>query len=482
MAESNLDIGTILSGIVGSIGSGISLADVSRYMGQLKSQYGDKQETKDLIDEAYRLAVARYETYYARSEQEYAQKQEAYTKAQERYQTRYDQQQQTWGMEQKQFEKIEAQTDQDRAAQYENYWQNRAKVDESYNRQVQEAKEERDYQVSRDSANVAKYDAAFNEQAAQAKQDRDTQYRTYDQQFSRHTAREDQRAAQAVEERGLDINAYQQRQAVGRNLADPSTVAAGAKAIYEPLSEAARDRINVQTEEEMARRGVAGGGQYSNLMAAKAFAPLEQQMWQNSLQQYIAAQQGAANAYTQQDLTMTPEYRWAARPEFTQSPEYRAIAAPNLAGSPEYRPLGSPQFTQSTRQSVPHAPGYEQYPGVPTYTTPAGQPTPNATFFPEPYAPYGTDPKTGQTAQAGLDSLIKTLTRTGVPQALIGQVAKWLGLGSNTQVPASFLSPYGDETQQPWYDANTMELTPGIDYPVDNFDYTQLGPDYDYWA
>ena len=68
-------IGTVLSGVVGLVGSGLSLADTSRYMDQLKAQYGDQQEIKDLIDGAYRLAVARYETTYARNEAEYAQKQ-----------------------------------------------------------------------------------------------------------------------------------------------------------------------------------------------------------------------------------------------------------------------------------------------------------------------------------------------------------------------------------------------------------------------
>lgn len=483
MAEQQNPLGSILAGLVGGVGSVLSLADVSRYMSQLKDKFKDEQGQQDLIDQAYELALARYETMYARTEQEYTQKQEAYTKALERYDTRYTQQQKTYDQQQEQFAKIEGQTAQDRDTQYQNYWQNRAKVDEAYNRQVQEAKAERDYQVSRDSANVAKYDAAFNEQAAQAKQDRDTEYRVFEQQYAKYQQNFDTREAQAVEERGLDLNAYQQRQAIGRNLSDPAALKAGAEALYQPLSDLARDRVNTQTEEEMARRGVAGGGMYSNLLAAKAFAPQEQQLWSNALNAYLSGQTGALNAYTQQDMTMSPEYRQYQMPQFSKSPGYQAISAPNLADSPGYTPYNTPSFTQSNRQSVPQAPGYDQYPGVPTYQTPGGVPTARSSTA-TPYAPFGSDAKTGQTTVNNLAGLVTQLARSGVPQQLLKYISGLLGRGGGNQYDYSYDYGGNNNANQP-YDDWSWDGSPAPTYTPDysydyNTDFTNMP--YDDWS
>jgi hypothetical protein len=463
-------LGTLLSGLVGMAGTGMSIYQIEQYTQQLKDKYGQQEETKKLIDEAYKLALARYETYYARNEKEYEQKQTAYQDQLAKYQDTYAERQHQWYQEQDQFKKIEGQTDEDRRIQQENHWANRQMVNEDYNRRVAEAQQERDFQLSEHGADRKLVLESYNKRVQEAAHDRQKQETTYDQQFARHMQRDDERAQQAVEERGLDLNAYQQRQAIGKNLSDPAAIAAGAQALYNPLSATARDRINVQSEEEMARRGVAGGGMYSNLLAAKAFAPQEAQLWQNAMQNYLTGQQGALTAYNQQDMTQTPEYRWAQRPEFTSSPEYRQMSLPNLARSPGYTPLSAPQFTRSERGSVPRAPEYNaQYPGVPDATPASDAPgiPGSKNYYPEPYGgegPGGAGPGGRAGAISGMAPLLQNLAQ------LMPQILKFFSGGGGN----------GGGDYDYSYDYNPgMENQPYDDWSIQPGDYPYTSP-YDY--
>lgn len=473
-------LGTILSGIVGAVGSRMSLEDASRYMEQLKAQFGDQQQTKDLIDQAYQLAAARYETFYAQTQEEQQQKQAAYQDAMAKYQTHYQQTQQEQGQRQAAYAKGEGQIDEDRATQYEHYRDQRAKYDQSYQQKVQEAAQDRDRRISVFGEDRQVAMADYNRRVAEANQDRQKEYATFDQQFARHMSTQDKRDFEAAQERGLDLNAYVQRQAIGANLADPTKIKAGAEAIYQPLSDLARQNISTQAQAEMASRGVSG--QYANLMSAKAFAPSEQALWQNALQAYLTGQQGAASAYSQQDLTATPAYQWAQVPNFTNSPEYRYANVPDMGGTPEYRGTNLPNFTRTGQGNVPGTVGYSQPPRVPDATNPGRAPTLD-TYSPKPYAPYeGTN--------KGISDLVGNLTRAlgiggsgaggvggaaGAASGLYGLIKSIFG-GGGTNVPASFLAGGGDETQQPWYDPAYMDWGGPTQTPYDNWSYdTNLG-------
>jgi len=426
-------LGTILTGVVGAVGAGMSLDDASRYMNQLKDQFKDDQRTKDLIDQAYQLAAARYDTFYAQTQEQHQQAQAAYQDALGKYQTHYQQTQQEQGQRQAAYQKGEGQIDEDRATQYEHYRDQRAKYDQSYQQKVQEAAQDRDRRISVFGEDRQIAMADYNRRVAEANQDRQKEYATFDQQFARHMSTQDKREFEAAQERGLDLNAYVQRQAIGANLADPTKIKAGAEAIYQPLSELARQNISTQVQAEMAQRGVAGGGQYANLMSAKAFAPSEQALWQNALQAYLTGQQGAVNAYGQQDMTGTPGYQWVNVPNFTNSPEYKYTNVPEMGGVPQYQGTNVPNFVRTGQGNVPGTVGISTPPGVPSAISPGYAPQVNR-FSPKPYAPYEGKDK-------GVSDLVSNLTRAltgggaggaaGAAGGLFGLVKQLFGGGGN---------------------------------------------------
>jgi len=419
-------LGTILSGVVGAVGSKLSLEDASRYMEQLKSQFGDQQQVKDLIDQAYTLAAARYETFYAQTQQEQEQKQTAYKDALSKYQTHYQQTQQEQEQRQAAYQKGEGQLDQDRATQYEHYRDQRAKYDQSYQQKVQEAAQDRERKINVFGEDRQLAMADYNRRVQEAQQDRQKEYSTFDQQFARHLSTADKRDFEAAQERGLDLNAYMQRQAIGADLRDPAKIKAGAEALYNPLSELARGNISEQVQAEMASRGVVDG-QAANYMSAKAFAPSEQALWQNALQAYMSGQTGALNAYSQQDMTTTPQYQWANTPNFTNSPEYRYATVPDFGGTPEYRGTNVPQFSRTGQGNVPGAVGQPTSPGVPTTVRPGDSPRPD-TWSPNPYQPYNGQNK-------GVSDLVSNLTKAltgsgGAAGGIFGLIKSIFGGGS----------------------------------------------------
>jgi hypothetical protein len=475
-------LGSILSGIVGAVGSKLSLDDASRYMNQLKAQFGDQQATKDLIDQAYRLAAARYDTFYAQTQQEQQQKQEAYQDALEKYQTHYQQTQQEQGQRQAAYAKGEGQIDEDRATQYENFRSQRAKYDDAYNKQVQEAAQDRDRKITVFGEDRGIAMADYNRRVAEAQQDRQKEYATFDQQFARHMSTADKRDFEAAQERGLDLNAYMQRQAIGANLANPAAIKAGAEAIYQPLSTLARENISRQAQAEMAMRGVSGGA--ADLMSAKAFAPQEQALWQNALQAYLSGQQGAANAYSQQDMTMTPQYQWTQVPNFTDSPNYTYTTVPNMGGTPTYAGKDTPTFSRTSTERVPGTVALGNRPNVQPAVSPGTPPRPDQ-YSPTPYKPY-------EGRSTGVNDLVTNLVKAlglaggaggaggvgGAAGGIIGLIKQIFG-GGGTNVPASFLSWGGDETQQPWYDPQYLdygnyESLPGVNWGEGEADFLPI--------
>jgi len=421
-------LGTILSGVVGAVGAGLSLEDASRYMEQLKSQFGDQQQVKDLIDQAYTLAAARYETFYAQTQQEQQQKQAAYQDALGKYQTHYQQTQQEQEQRQAAYQKGEGQLDEDRATQYEHYRDQRAKYDQSYAQKVQEAAQDRDRRINVFGEDRQIALADYNRRVQEAQQDRQKEYGVFDQQFARHLSTADKREFEAAQERGLDLNAYMQRQAIGATLSDPTKIKAGAEALYNPLSELARGNISENVQAEMASRGVADG-QAANYMSAKAFAPSEQALWQNALQAYLAGQTGAVNAYSDMDLASTPQYQWANVPNFTSSPQYQYANVPEMGGTPDYRGTNLPNFARTSQGNVPGAAGIPGMPSVPGTVRPGDSPRPD-TWAPTPYQPY-------QGQNKGVSDLVSNLTKAlggaggagGAAGGIIGLVKQLFGGG-----------------------------------------------------
>jgi hypothetical protein len=527
-------LGPVLAGVVGMVGQGLSLADASRYMDQLKDNFGDQQEIKDMIDQAYKLAVTRYETTYARSEEEWQQKQEQYNDQKAKYDTHYQQTQAEQQQKQAAYAKGEGQLDEDRATQMEHYRDQRAKYDQSYQSRVQEAAEDRDRRINVFGEDRQMVMADYNRRVQEAAQDRQKEYATFDQQMARHLGTQDKReaevaqdrakqygvfdeqygaykgdyarrVAEAAQERGMDLAGYEARHAIGADLRDPTKIKAGAEALYQPLSDLARGNISSQVQAEMAQRGVAGGGQYANLMSAKAFAPSEQALWQNALAAYMQGQTGALNAYGNVDLAGSPEYRfqqvpqfsqtpgyqWANVPNFTNSPEYKYANVPEMGGTPRYEGTNVPRFDRASATTVPGTVGLDRTPTVPTYTAPGTAPPVNQ-FLPKPYSAYdGSGPGGKGGIAGGMQGLVSELTKAlggGGAQALM----KMLGIGGGTNVPSSFTGWGGNEQNQPWYDPAYIEDSPWnwqgsqSDYsnwdPWEGIDYNpDAGSDFDYW-
>ena len=502
-------LGTILSGIVGAVGSGLSLDDASRYMNQLKQLYGDEGQTRQLLDEAYNLAKARYDTYYAQTQEQYQEKKAVYEQAKQKYDTAYTQSQQQWGQQQEAYQTMRGQEAEDRglqrtrdAEQYAKSQQNfaereaqarqerdlqlstwgvdRQMVIDAYNRKVQEAAQDRDREMKAFEEDRGRYLGRDDERAAQARQDRAFERQVFGEDRARVLGRDDERAAQARQDYALDVAGTQARHGIGANLADPTRVMAGAEALYNPLSELARTRIAQNTEADMARRGVTGGGMYANRLSAEAYAPEETKLWQTALQGYLTSQNQAISAYAPTDLTLSPEYQYARVPDFATTPEFRPMNMPDFAQTPNYTPLNmpnlqdmptymqwqTPSFIRANPSAVPGAPTLPGMPGVPEATNPYGAPRPD-TWQPKPYSPYEGKTK-------GISDLVTNLTKAlggnagagSAASGLIGLIQKLIS-GSTTAVPASFLSWGGNETQQPWYDPSAM------DWGYDEIDFDQ---------
>ena len=176
----------------------------------------------------------------------------------------------------------------------------------------------------------------LQQQQQQAEQQRQQQL----QQFA-------QQQQQAEQERQAQQAYFTQQQAYAQRLQDPAQVTAGAQAMYQPLSDLARQQIARDTQSEMAMRGVQDG-QYANLMSAKAFAPYEQQAMQQAVQQWLASQGQGQGALQKPQYTGAPNV-----PQYTGAPN-----APQAAGS-------NIQF--------PQIPGQPNYSIMPAYGGGSGQ-------------------------------------------------------------------------------------------------------------
>ena len=110
-------------------------------------------------------------------------------------------------------------------------------------------------------------------------------------------------------------------------------------------------------------------------------------MWQNAMQDYLTGQQGAIQAYGQQDLTGTPQYQWAQVPNFTGSPEYKYASVPEMGGTPNYVGGNLPTFARASANNVPGTPNLAYGPKVPDWTDPTA---PKVTdYTAKPYGPGG---------------------------------------------------------------------------------------------
>ncbi len=146
-----------------------------------------------------------------------------------------------------------------------------------------------------------------------------------------------QQQAQAEQERQAQQAYYTQQQQYAQKMQDPAQVAAGAQALYQPLSDLARQQISRDAQAEMAMRGVADG-QHANYMSAKAFAPYEAQAMQAAVQQWMASQQQGQAALQKPGYTGAPNAPQAAGsgvqfPTIPQGPRYDIM--PAYGGGPQ---------------------------------------------------------------------------------------------------------------------------------------------------
>lgn len=412
-------LGGVLSGIVGAVGTGLSLADAGRYMEQLKSVYGQEQNIRKMIDEAYALAAARYDVYYAQTQEEYQQKQEAYQKAQERYETYYQQTQQEQQQKQAAYTKGEGQTDEDRARQIQTWQEERGKVDSNFQQREAQARQIFTMQTENYGMNRDQALADYQRRLAEAQEDRGREISVFNENWGRHLGSYDRAVAEAQQERGMDLAGYQVRHQIGATLRDPAALKAGAEALYQPLSELARGRISQNAQAEMASRGVTGGGMYANRLSAEAFAPHEQALWNNALNAYLQGQTGALTAYGNVDLARSPEYREMNAPNWSGSPAWTNITMPNFENLPTYTAQNVPEFLRTRASTVPGSVGYQDAPGVPG-VTPLNQPRVD-TWQPKPYSPGGAGGGAGGGGAGGALSSIAPL---------VANITKLFGIGS----------------------------------------------------
>ena len=480
-------LGGILSGIVGAVGTGLSLADAGRYMEQLKGVYGQEQNIRKMIDEAYALAAARYDVYYAQTQEEYQQKQEAYQKAQDRYETYYANTQQEQQQKQEAYAKGQGQKDEDRTRQIQTWQEERGKVDSNFQQREAQARQIFDMQTQNYGMNRDQALADYNRRVAEAQEDRGREISVFNENWGRHLGSYDRAVAEAQQERAMDVAGYQARHAIGAHLRDPAAIKSGAEALYQPLSELARGRISQNAQAEMASRGVTGGGMYANRLSAEAFAPHEQALWNNALNAYLQGQTGALNAYGNVDLASSPEYRAFQTPNWSNSPEWRPIQTPNFENLPEYRAQNMPDFLRTGANDVPGSVGYTAPPTVPGAAWYQSPPSIDRNV-PKPYSPGGAGSTGG--GAGGMGGMLGNIA------PLVANITKLFGLGSGPgQRSWEQLSNYEQTQVQNEINAamNNNELFgfgtggggysepigPGLGWDAGGYDYGGGWSDYD---
>lgn len=116
------------------------------------------------------------------------------------------------------------------------------------------------------------------------------------------------------------------RSAIAANLANPALVASGANALYQPLEQATMDDILRAVQRDLAMRGQSDGGA-AQRATADAFARIIPQLRQNSVQNYLASQQGALSGYS-----------YPPSGPYTPTPTQPLSAASAFPGVPTYNP------------------------------------------------------------------------------------------------------------------------------------------------
>lgn len=400
----------VLSGVIGLAGAGLSLADVARYMNQLKDQYGEQQEIKDLIDQAYTLAKQRYETYYNQTQRQDAQSQEAYQKSVERADTFYNQTQGEQQQRQAAYQEQRQQIAEDRAEQQEVYRTDRQKVMQTFDQRQQALMDELNQQKAIYGESRARQITNFDQRQQQLLQNRQKELQTFDQEYQRKLQRDDRQLAEIDQERGMGMEGWRASYNIGANLSDPTKIKEGAQQIYRPLSDLAVQRVSDEVSADRSLRGLTGPGQYGDYLAAKAYAPFENQLWETALNTYMGGQRAAIDAYGNRTLARSGDYRMTSTPQFTTTEQWTDMTLPNYTDLAQYAYGNRPVYEQQSQQNVPGTVRYDprQAPGVPGAIDPNDAPGIER-WTPTPYAPFGTTPQTGRGQVGGVGSGIQTL-------------------------------------------------------------------------
>lgn len=429
-------IGALLSGAVGLAGAGLSLADVARYMGQLKDQYGERQEIKTLIDQAYELAKQRYETYYQQTQRQNTQAQEAYRTAVDRADTYYNQTQEERAQRQQAYEEQRGQIAEDRQTQQQSYFEDRQKVNATFDQRQQALLTELNEQRAIYGDNRARQITNFDARQQELQQNRQKELQTFDQDYQRKLQTDTRQQAEIDQERGMGMRGWEASYNIGATLSDPTKIKEGAQQIYRPLSDLAVQRVSDEVSVDRSLRGLTGPGPYGDYLAAKAYAPFENQLWTTALNTYLTGQRSAIDAYGNRTLARTNDYEMTQVPRFTTGEQWAYMDVPNYTDLAQFTYGQRPVFEQQNATNVPQTTRYDprQAPGVPTAISPENPPrVPEYTATP--YAPFGTTRETGQGTIGGVGSGLQTL---------IGNLTKLLGQG-NTGPGSTFdaTSPAG---------------------------------------
>lgn len=128
-----------------------------------------------------------------------------------------------------------------------------------------------------------------------------TQYAQMYQAMLQHYQQQQQQAfqeqtGQVATDRANTATANEGRAGIAGRLSDPAQVAAGAQAIYQPMSAGMTDNLLRGVQRDLAMRGQSDGGAASRA-TADAMAPYYNQLQQQAMQNFLASQGGALSAY-----------------------------------------------------------------------------------------------------------------------------------------------------------------------------------------
>lgn len=154
------------------------------------------------------------------------------------------------------------------------------------------------------------------------------------QAFAQQQAVYPEQVLERAQDRANRNTVFGERQGIGERLADPTQVAAGAQTLFNPYAAGVQDETVRAINRSQALAGTGDGG-VANLAAARALTPLNAQLYQQAMQNFLGSQTSALGAFNYPpEGPYTPDVPKPPQPFNPQLAGQQLTPPPAFGGSP----------------------------------------------------------------------------------------------------------------------------------------------------